>query len=98
MQLINTCTYVVEAILSLWMDFPPFNRPTSIETACTIQHPHMRAFRTPVGETKEGRVYKGVYYFVQGQAVPQQQEVEALQMQWKAESLHKHLLFCSICS
>ena len=30
MQLINTCTYVVEVIFSLWMDFPPFNRPPSV--------------------------------------------------------------------
>lgn len=30
--------------------------------------------------------------------MPQQKKVEALQMQWKAESLHKHLLFCSVCS
>ena len=53
MQLINTCTYVVEAILSLWMDFPAFNRPPSVRDS-TVQHPHMRAFRTPGGETKEG--------------------------------------------
>ena len=90
--------YICCGSYPLSMDGFPSLQQANINRDSTIQPPHMRAFRTPVGETKDGRVYKGVYYYLQGQAVPQQQEVEALQMQWKAESLHKHLLFCSVCS